>query len=393
MALRLKPLDQQVIVITGATSGIGLATARAGADRGAKLVLAARNGEALDALIEEMRAQGCDAIAVTADVSREADVRRIGEAAEDAFGRIDSWINNAAVALYGESPEVSMEDQRRLFDVDFWGVVHGAREALRRIKGPGAIINMGSILSDAPMPLQGAYTAAKHAVKGYTDTLRIEVEKARRPISVTLIKPASIDTPYMDHARTYREKAPVTPPPRYAPEIVAEAILSACEKPIRETYVGGAAAGMAALRRTALKAYDWYARKFLYQQQESERPAREPEAMRDNLYEPRSDLETYSRTRHNRHKTSGYTRRRLASGPRLGGPAAIAAALLVGIGVAGAAQRGGGGPHKQRGNNGGLFRKREASTEWPNLQAWSISRAALRTEPPLSAGIDSQAAT
>lgn len=386
MPLRLKPLNQQVIVITGATSGIGLATAREAARRGARLVLAARNVQALEALIDEMRGMGAQAIAIPADVASEHDVRRIGEAADDAFGRVDSWVNNAAVAMFGEIPEMSLEDQRRLFDIDFWGVVHGCREALRRIKGPGAIINIGSVLSDVPMPLQSAYTAAKHAVKGYTDTLRIEADKAGRPISVTLIKPAAIDTPYAEHARTYRDRAPATPPPHYPPEQVAAAILKACEHPVREQTVGAAATLMKGLHRAAPAAFDWYARSFLYDQQEQDASAKGPRGMRDNLYRPQRDLETYSPTQ--QRSSAGQEQVSDFYSPNGSGrgfplQAALLGALALGIGVAAAAQRAGG----ERGSGAGDARQGQA--QWPDIQSWSPTRSAPATEPRWSASIES----
>lgn len=290
---QLNPLNKQVIVIAGASSGIGLATAREAARRGAHLVLVARNANALNTLVGDLRRRGAKAVGVAADVSVEKDVEHVGDVAISIFGRIDSWVNNAGLGIYGEFSKVPLEDQRKLFDINYWGVVHGSAEALKRIKGPGAIINLGSVLSDVPMPLQSTYTASKHAVKGLTDTLRIETEKSGRPISITLIKPAAIDTPFADHARSHDQQSPATPPPRYAPELVAETILRACETPMREAFVGGAALAMTALWRTAPSVFEWYARKMLYGQQRQRLTSR-VRPMRDNLYAPRRDGEINS---------------------------------------------------------------------------------------------------
>lgn len=236
----LKKLNEQVIVITGASSGIGLTTARLAADAGARLVLAARSEEALQDLANEINNAGGQAVVVVADVGKEDDVRRIGTTANAYFGGFDTWVNNAGVSIYGKLADVDLDDQRRLFDTNYWGVVYGslvAAEALAQ-RG-GAIINVGSFVSDRSLPLQGAYSASKHAVKGFTDALRMELEHEGSPISVTLIKPGAINTPYTEHAKNYLEVEPTFPPPVYAPHIVAEAILHCAETPTRDLFVGG----------------------------------------------------------------------------------------------------------------------------------------------------------
>ena len=184
-----------VIVILGASSGIGLATARLTASRRASLVLAARSTDALAQLVAEIRAAGGDAVAVTADVSIEEDVRRVAAVANPAYGHIDTWINNAAVSAYGACRDVPVSDMRRIMDTNFWGVVFGSRIACAHLEQRGgALINVGSVLSDRAVPLQGVYSASKHAIKAWTDALRDELRAAGTPISVTLIKPAAINT-------------------------------------------------------------------------------------------------------------------------------------------------------------------------------------------------------
>jgi NADP-dependent 3-hydroxy acid dehydrogenase YdfG len=203
MAVSLKPLDQQVIVITGASSGIGLATAEAAAKEGAKLVLASRSAKALQEIATRINANGGEAVHVVADVGDRSQVERIAEAALSRFGRIDTWINDAGVSIYGRLVEVSEKDSRRLFDTNFWGVVNGSLAALPHLlKQGGALINVGSEVSDAVVPLQGMYSASKHAVKGFTDALRVEIEEVdKAQVSITLIQPTAVNTPYPQHAK------------------------------------------------------------------------------------------------------------------------------------------------------------------------------------------------
>ncbi|MGQ9367440.1 SDR family oxidoreductase [Azospirillum sp. ST 5-10] len=241
MGVQLKPIEDQVIVITGATSGIGLATARMAAARGARVVLAAREADTLAGLAEEIRRDGGAVAHCVADVGDEGQVRGIADTAVASFGRIDTWVNNAGVTIYGTIEEVPIAEARRLFDTDYWGVVHGSLTALPHLKTHGgALVNVGSVLSVRAIPLQGHYTAAKHAVKGFTDSLRMELESEDAGVSVTLIKPASIDTQYEEHGRNHLGTRPLNPPPVYAPELVAEAILHAAETPVRDLVVGGA---------------------------------------------------------------------------------------------------------------------------------------------------------
>ena len=245
MALTLKPLSEQVIVITGASSGIGLATAQAAVDKGAKVVLVARNSEALDEIVVGINNRGGKAIMVDADVADDDAAERIAERAIEAFGGFDTWVNNAAAALYARLEEVSIAEHRRVFDVGYFGLVQGSLEAARHLKsrfsggGAGAIINVGSVLSDRAVPVQGAYSAMKHAVRGFTDALRMELENEGAPISVTLIKPAGMDTPYPEHARNKMDKPARIPPVVYDPRLSAKAILFAAATPKRSLIVGG----------------------------------------------------------------------------------------------------------------------------------------------------------
>ena len=232
-------------MVTGASSGIGLVTARMATRRGARVMLTARNEKALQQLVQKINGESSrDRIAafVAGDVADEAVVRRAADQAIDQFGCIDTWINCAGISIYGPVLDVSLEDQRRLFETNFWGVAIGSRIAVKYLrKNGGALINIGSILSDRAIPLQGIYCASKHAVKAYTDSLRMEVEHDGLPISVTLVKPGSVDTPYAEHAKNYLPNEPQNAPPTYAPEVVAETILYCAEHPVRDVFAGGGA--------------------------------------------------------------------------------------------------------------------------------------------------------
>lgn len=283
MRLALLPLEEQVMVITGASSGIGLVTAKAAARRGASVVLVARNRHDLDAAVEQIRSEGGRAVAAVADVSDAAAVDAVAALAMREFGCIDTWVNNAAVSMYGRLTELSIDDMRRQMDVNYWGQVYGARAAVRHMRRRGgAIINVGSALSDRAIPLQGGYCAAKHALKAFTDTLRMEVEEAGLPIAVTLVKPASIDTPFFEKARTSLGVEPQPVPPVYAPEVVSEVILHAAERPLRELIAGGSGVKLSAAR-FAPRLADAYMKRWTFASQRTDIPvAGRP----DNLYAP-----------------------------------------------------------------------------------------------------------
>ncbi|MDB5214689.1 MAG: short-chain dehydrogenase [Myxococcaceae bacterium] len=281
MSVKLRKLGEQVVVITGATSGIGLCTAREAARRGARVVLAARNEEELTKLAAEIEAAGGFALAVPTDVTDARAMLRLRDAALDKLGRIDTWVNNAGLSIYGKLHDVDLVEARRLFDVNFWGVVHGSHAAVSALRDRGgAIINIGSVLSDRVLPIQGMYSASKHAVKGYTDALRMEVEMEGLPISVTLIKPSAIDTPYTDHARNHMETAPKNPPPVYAPQVVADAVLFCAEHPRRDVIVGGGGKVFSVLEKIAPRLTDRLMERTMDGMQKSGRP----NDGRDNLF-------------------------------------------------------------------------------------------------------------
>ena len=285
MKLKLKKLEDQVVVITGGSSGIGLATAKMAAKRGAKVVLNSRDAADLKQAAEQIRDDGGQALDVVGDVSDFAAMQRVADAAIGHFGGFDTWVNNAGISIYGRIEVVTLEDARRLFETNYWGVVHGTLAALPHLKlGGGAIINLGSILSDTGYPLQGHYTASKHAVKGFTDSLRVELEAEQAPVSITLIQPTAIDTPYPEHAKSYLGVTPTHLPPVYAPEVVAEAILASAEYPERDVLVGGGAKLFDTIERFAPRLGDRFKQATAIKGQHTDRPDQGD----DTLHAPRA---------------------------------------------------------------------------------------------------------
>lgn len=235
--MQQKPIQDQVIVITGASSGIGLATAHLAAAEGAKLLLVARNADALDAVAAEL---GECAVSCVADIADADSAERIAKAALSGFGRIDTWVNVAAAGIYGRFDEVPEADHRRLFDVGYFGTVRNSLKAVEVMRAHGGtLINIGSILGDVSILQQGIYASMKHAVHGFTNALRAEVMEAGDPVQVTLIKPGAIHTPWPEHARNYMDKPASLPPVIYDPRLVAKAIVFAAANPRREITVGG----------------------------------------------------------------------------------------------------------------------------------------------------------
>ena len=308
MEIDLKPIREQVIVVTGASSGIGLATAREAARQGARVVLAARDETALQRIVAEIRAEGGEAVYCVADVANHQDVHAIADVALHAFGGFDTWVNNAAVSIYGRIDEVPLEDARRLFDTNYWGMVHGCHAAVPHLRmHGGALINVGSIVSDRAIPLQGHYSASKHAVKGFTDALRMELEHDGAPVSVSLVKPASIDTPFTEHARNLMDHEPALPPPVYRPETVADAILYCACHPKRSVTVGGGGGMNAVMGMLAPRLTDRFMERGMFAAQQRDEPRRP--GRRDSLYQPPLE-DGRMRGNHDGYvmRTSAYTR-------------------------------------------------------------------------------------
>jgi NAD(P)-dependent dehydrogenase (short-subunit alcohol dehydrogenase family) len=246
-----RPIGQQVVVITGASSGIGRETAQQFAQKGASVVLAARGSDALDAAAAEVDALGGTALAVPTDVAVWSQVQALVTAATDRFGRIDTWVNAAAVSSYGDLASTPVEAIVRLLEVDLLGQIHGVKAVLpvMRKQANGTIIGVSSGLGVRSVPLQVPYCVAKHGLVALYEGLRLEEQHAESGVQVTTILPGSMNTPLFDVAPSWMGVRPAPIPPIYEPSVAAQAILAAAQKPRRHVFVGGSAAQMAALQR------------------------------------------------------------------------------------------------------------------------------------------------
>jgi NAD(P)-dependent dehydrogenase (short-subunit alcohol dehydrogenase family) len=281
-----RSLAHHVVVITGASSGIGRETALQLARKGAKVTAVARGRQALESLAAEVKRIGSEMHVVVGDVAEYAILERAAAETVQRFGRIDSWVNNAAVSVYATIEELTVEEFRRVSEVNYLGQVHGVKAALPHLRaaGGGTIINVGSALSERAVPLQAAYCAAKHAVKGFTEALRVEMEREGSGIRAVLIEPSSMNTPLFDHARSKMGVRPVPIPPIYEARVTANAIVHAMEHPVPVIAAGGASKLFTFVERLNPLLLDWW-------QLRGDRGARdqqseEPDDGEDNLEQP-----------------------------------------------------------------------------------------------------------
>ena len=279
-----RPIGDQVVVITGASSGIGRETALAFGRRGATVVLAARNEQALKEVASELERLGGRAHVVVTDVSIWEQVERLAGETVERFGRIDAWVNDAAVSIYATVAEMTVEEIERVLRVNLLGQIHGMKAALApmRRQNQGTIINVASALALRAVPLQSAYCASKHGIKGFTEALRLELEHEGSDVAVTLILPSSMNTPLFTHARSKLGVKPQPIPPVYEPRTVAEAIVAVAERPQRTVVVGGAGKAFTILERISPALLD----RWMLQGGRAFRQQRtdEPDDGRDNLF-------------------------------------------------------------------------------------------------------------
>lgn len=319
-------IEDQVAVITGASSGVGRETALELARRGCSLVLAARAKTALDDVGREVERIGGQALPVVTDVADWAQVQQLGDQAMERFGRIDTWINVAAISTYGMVEQLEVEEIERVIQVNLLGQIYGMKAALARMGDrPGTIINVASAEALRAIPLQAPYVASKHGIKGFTEALRMELKHAGRPTEVVLVLPSSINTPLFTHARSKIGAKPQPVPPIYEPSVVAQAIVAVAEKPRRDVVVGGAGKMLTLLERISPALGDWYMLRNgkIFKQQRTD----EPDDGRDNLFEPMPDTDRTTGSFGQRSKSSSIYTQYLDMHPNRGRAAVLVAVL------------------------------------------------------------------
>jgi short-subunit dehydrogenase len=304
-----KPVSEQVVVITGASSGIGRETALLFGRQGASVVLAARDEDELDSVAREIERLGGEAHVVSTDVAQWEQVDQLARAAVERFGCIDTWVNNAAISAYATVEQMTVAEIERVIQVTLLGNIYGVKAALPHLQrqGQGTIINVASALAERSVPLQSAYCAAKHGIKGFTEALRLELAHQGSDVTVTLVLPSSINTPFFRHARSKMGVMPMPMAPVYEPRVVAEAILFAAQHPRRDIVVGGAGKLLTALQRISpafvdrLMLLDGQA----FKQQQTDRPDDDE----DNFFQPMAgSSSTTGDFGENATATSPYTR-------------------------------------------------------------------------------------
>jgi NAD(P)-dependent dehydrogenase (short-subunit alcohol dehydrogenase family) len=280
--MRKKPLSEQVVVVTGASAGLGRAIARAAAARGGKVVVVSRGSESLDATVAEL---GPAAYGVQADVASLDDCHRIVEEAVDRFGRIDTFCANAMVTVYQEARDLEPEELRRVVDVNFLGAVNCYWAALPQlIETKGTFSHVSSALAYRGIPLQAAYCSSKAAGRAFFETARVEHRKHKIPVDITLALPGAINTPQFDMARQYIGKQPQPVPPIYEPEPYAQAVIHTFEHPIRELPITWAAQKLLWAQKLSPHAGDLILLQNGWRAQHTDEP--KPVGSPDNLFEP-----------------------------------------------------------------------------------------------------------
>jgi short-subunit dehydrogenase len=280
-------LEGKVVAVTGASAGVGRATVRELARRGADVGLIARGEERLHAAAQEVREHGRRACVVPADVADAQQVESAAERIEAELGPIDVWINVAMTAVLAEVTETTPEEFKRVTEVTYLGSVHGVQAALKRMlpRDRGTIVQVGSALSRRGIPLQATYCGSKHAVKGFLDSLRAELIHHRSNVKVALVQLPGLNTPQFDWVRTRLHKHPQPVPPIYQPEVAARAIVHAAEHPRREMWVGFPTVYTIVGEKFASGLMDIYLGRTNEQAQETGQ-AIDPDTRTDNLFAP-----------------------------------------------------------------------------------------------------------
>jgi NAD(P)-dependent dehydrogenase (short-subunit alcohol dehydrogenase family) len=284
--MQLKPIAQQVVVVVGASSGIGRETAFRFASQGAKVVVAARSEPGLLSLVDEIQKAGGDVVSITADVAVFGQVQAIADKAIAVYGRIDTWVHAAATSVFSTFDRLTPEEFGRVVDVTLMGQVYGAMVALPHLKreGRGALIHISSMEGRRALPFQSAYSSAKHGVEGFLESLRVELSHDGYQISVTSVKPAVINTPFYNKGMTKLGVKPTGIPPYYQPSLVADAILYVAEHPTRDFIVGDVGKVLDVLQRLSPGLVDYVLTLIGFQGQRTTEVKTEHDA--NNLYSP-----------------------------------------------------------------------------------------------------------
>jgi short-subunit dehydrogenase len=276
----------EVIVVTGASAGLGRAIARAFAREGAHIGLLARGRDGLEAAGGEVEALGGKALVISVDVADAEAIEQAADAVEREFGAIDVWINNAMVSVFSPVKKMTPEEYKRVTEVTYLGVVYGTLAALKRMlpRDRGVIVQVGSALAYLGIPLQSAYCAAKHAIQGFNDSLRGELIHDKSNVRVTMVQLPAMNTPQFSWVKSRMPRKPQPVPPIYQPEIGADAVLFAAHHDRREMYVGYPTVEAIIGNKVAPGFADWYLARNGYDAQQTDEPV-EPDR-RDNLWEP-----------------------------------------------------------------------------------------------------------
>jgi len=281
-----KPISEQVVVVTGASSGLGRAVARLAGERGAKVVVTARNAEALDNCVGEIERAGSEALAVPGDVTDRTQVERVIEAAVERFGRIDTYVANAIVTVYAEAERLEEDELRRVFDVNFFGVVYGYWAVLPHLRASrGTFLHVSSALAYRGIPLQAAYCSSKSGLRAFFESARVEEQKVGSGVAISLVLPGAINTPQFDRDRQKIGYQPQPVPPIYQPEPFAEATLHCAEYPVRELPISWGAQKLLWGQKLAPRAGDWLLRRNGWKGQHTDelKPVDSPDILFDTL--------------------------------------------------------------------------------------------------------------
>jgi NAD(P)-dependent dehydrogenase (short-subunit alcohol dehydrogenase family) len=275
-----------VVVVTGASAGVGRATAVAFARRGARVGLLARGLDALEAARRDVEAAGGQALVLPVDVADSDEVERAAAAVEDSFGPIDVWVNNAMATIFSPFVDITPAEYKRATEVTYLGHVWGTMAALRRMlpRDEGVIVQVGSALAYRGIPLQAPYCGAKHAIQGFTEALRAELLHDRSNVHVTMVQLPALNTPQFDWGRSRLPRKARPIPPIYQPELAADAIVWAANERRRELFVGGSTVLTVLGDKIASGLGDRYLARTGYDAQQTDEPA--ADERRDNLFEP-----------------------------------------------------------------------------------------------------------